>query len=254
MNLREVIDSIWESTQQGIYFPAEWKGKLSMEEGYQVQLGLLDRYLEQGQQHAGWKVGLTAKAIQEQLAYDERVFGFLLASSNRPSKTLFTFDELVAPCFETEICVVLDRPLEGPDLSPKQAREAISKAAPAFELIERRGNFSADLPLSMTDNVQARYYVTGEFREISPDKDLKKASMEIILNGEVVGQADASEVLGGPAASVAWLANVLSTYGRKLEEGTQIMTGSLTRQYPVGQGDYIEADFNDLGSVAMEFE
>ena len=254
MDLREAIDSIWEPTKQGIYFPQEWKGKLSMAEGYQVQLGLLEKYLEDGSVQSGWKVGLTAKAIQEQLAYHERVFGFLLTSAHRPSKTLFPFDDLVGPCFETELCVELNRPLKGPGITPEQARKAIGKVAPAFELIERRGNFSADLPLSMTDNVQARYYVTGEFKEIPPDLKLKKLSVEVIINGEVVDQADASEVMGGPSTSVAWLANTLAEYGKKLEKGTQVMTGSLTRQYPVGQGDYIEANFPDLGTVTMEFE
>ena len=254
MDLREVIDSIWESTKQGIYFPQEWKGKLSMEEGYQVQLGLLEKHLAGGQVQAGWKVGLTAKAIQDQLAYHERVFGFLLESTHRPSETLFTFDELLAPCFETEICVTLTEDLKGPDITPEQARKAIGLVAPSFELIERRGNFSADLPLSMTDNVQARYFVTGQEQALDKSIELTSLAMEIVINGEVVDQADASEVLGGPESSVAWLANVLALYNKKLEAGTQIMTGSLTKQYPVGQGDYIEAMFPLLGSVAMEFE
>ena len=35
-----------------------------MDEAYRVQLGLLDRYLASGDRHTGWKVGLTAKAMQ----------------------------------------------------------------------------------------------------------------------------------------------------------------------------------------------
>jgi len=254
MNLRDTIDSIWESTQQGIYFPAEWKGKLSMEEGYQVQLGLLEKYIESGEEQAGWKVGLTAKAIQEQLDFHERVFGFLLKNANRPSESLIPFEELVGPCFETELCVTLGSALKGGDVTPEQARAAISHVAPAFELIERRGNFTADLPLSMTDNVQAKYFVTGEPVALSEDIDLEQVTLKLLINGEMVEEATAKEVLGGPAASVAWLANQLASFGKRLEPGTRIMTGSLTKQFPVGQGDFVEAHFSHFGTVAVEFE
>ena len=254
MELREAIDSIWESTKQGIYFPSEWKGKLTFEEGYQVQLGLLTRNTQEGEIQAGWKVGLTSKAIQNQLDFHERVMGFLLESMNKPSGNLFVFDELVSPCFETELCVTLGADLKGPGVSQSQARAAFSHVAPAFELIERRGNFTADMALSMADNVQAKYFVTGEALALAKNEDLRKSFVKVVINGEVVDEASGKEVMGGPSASVAWLANRLADFGRKLEAGTRVMTGSLTRQYPIGQGDYVEADFEEYGRVVMEFE
>ena len=85
MSVNQTIDAFWESARRGIYMPAEWKGRLTREDAYRVQLGMLERYVRDGDRHAGWKVGLTAKAMQVQQGVHEPVFGFLLASGARPS-------------------------------------------------------------------------------------------------------------------------------------------------------------------------
>ena len=62
-----------------------------------------------------------------------------------------------------------------------------------------------------------------------------------------------TEVMGGPAASVAWLANKLAEFGHKLDKGAKILTGSFTKQFPVAQGDVVEARFTPYDSVTAEF-
>ncbi len=254
MKLQEAIDAIWECKQQGIYYPPEWRGKLDVEEGYEVQLGILAREVKAGQKHVGWKVGLTAKAIQEQMDFHERVFGFLLASGELPSGARMAFDELVGPSFENELLVVLGEPLRGPEVTAEQAYAAIAGVAPALEIVEKRGDFTADAPLSLADNVQQKAFVVGPLTSPLPPKaDLRKSRVEVFINGERVERATGVAVMGGPAESVAWLANRLADFNRRLEAGTKIMTGSFTRQFPIGQGDVIEARFKPYGSVTVEF-
>ena len=254
MDLERAIDSIWESTKQGIYYPPEWKGKLSLEAGYRVQLGLLDRSVEFGQRHAGWKVGLTARAIQDQIGYHERVFGFLLGTGSRVSETVIACEDLVAPSFETELCLTLGRELQGPGVSLDEARAAIAAVAPALEIVERRGDFTADFSLALADNVQQKYFVTGEAVPVDgAATDLSQATADIFINGEQVDSAPGSNVMGGPAASLVWLAEKLAEFGRGLEKGQQIMSGSFTRQFAVAQGDVIEASFDPYGKVSAEF-
>lgn len=253
MELQTVIDAIWECKQRGIYYPSEWRGKFGVEEGYRVQLGILEKQIKAGEHHAGWKVGLTAKAIQKQVNFHERVFGYLLQSSAMTSGAIIPFDEMVAPSFETELCVTLGRGLEGPDVTKAQAREALVGVAPALEVVEKRGDFAGDPPLSMADNVQQKFFVTGpETNPLPPDADLRATTMEIFINGESMERADGNAVLDGPAASVAWLANALAPYGRKLEAGCRVMTGSFTKQFPIAQGDLIEAHFSPYGTVKAE--
>ena len=253
MKLQAAIDGIWECRQQGIYYPPEWRGKLDVQSGYEVQLGILAKEIKAGQRHVGWKVGLTAKAIQEQVDFHERVFGFLLAGGELPSGARIAFDELVAPSFENELLVVLGAPLRGPGVTAEQAYAAIRGVAPALEIVEKRGDFTADAPLSLADNVQQKGFVVGALTAPLPPKaDLRKTRVEIFINGERVDRATGAAVLGGPAESVAWLANRLADFNRRLEEGTKILTGSFTRQFPIAQGDIIEARFKPYGAVTVE--
>ena len=253
MNLQAAIDAIWEHKQQGIYYPPDWRGKLDVDTGYRVQLGILAREIKAGAQHVGWKVGLTAKAIQDQVDFHERVFGYLLAAGELPSGVQLAFDELVAPSFENELLVVLGEPLKGPDVTPEQAFDAITGVAPAIEIVEKRGDFAADPPLSLADNVQQKAFVVGPLTSPLPPKtDLRESRVEIYINGECVDTAAGEEVMGGPAASVAWLANRLADFGRRLEPDSRILTGSLTRQFPIARGDLIEARFDPFGAVTFE--
>lgn len=255
MKLTAAIDSIWESTQQGVYYPAQWKGQFSVEQGYRIQLGLLERYRKAGEAHAGWKVGLTAKAIQDQIGFHEPVFGFLLDSANLASGGGIAAEELVAPSFETELCLILEDSLQGPGVTTAQARAAVSAVQPAFEIVERRGDFTADFSLALADNVQQKYFVTGDAMLAGDGPAaLKDAAVEVFINGERVDSAPGANVMGDPAASVAWLANRLSEFGHSLQAGNRIMSGSFTRQFPICQGDVAEAIFQPYGKVTAEFQ
>ena len=66
MTTENMTNVLWNSIQQGKHNPEELRGKLSVEQAYGVQLAILDRYLAAGEELAGWKVGLTAKAVQKQ--------------------------------------------------------------------------------------------------------------------------------------------------------------------------------------------
>ena len=59
-----------------------------------------------------------------------------------------------------------------------QARAAISAAAPALEIVERRGDFAADLNLALADNAQQKAFVTGTpTSPLPPELDLGAATV-----------------------------------------------------------------------------
>lgn len=253
MSVDQTIDAFWECARRGIHAPPEWKGRLSREEAYRVQLGMLERYVRHGDRHAGWKVGLTAKAMQAQQGVHEPVFGFLLASGERPSGTRFLYADLIRPGFENELCLTVGRTLRGPGITTEQAAAALSGMAPALEIIERRGDFAGDLNLALADNAQQKAFVTGPSAAVAPGFDLAAVSVDVIVNGTHSERAMGSEVLGTPAASVAWLANKLAEFGLSLEAGMRVMSGSFTRQYELKPGDRIEARFDPVGTAAADF-
>jgi len=252
MSVAAAVETIWAGHRAGRHHPAELQGRLSMREAYEVQLGLLDRYVGAGDRHAGWKVGLTAKAMQEQQRVHEPVFGFLLASGQRPSGSVFEFDALIRPGFENELCLTMGRTLAGPGVTLADARAAIAEVAPALEIVERRGDFTADLHLALADNAQQKAFVTGAVRPLGP-LDLATVMVEVLVNGAAQERAPGSAVLDTPVASIAWLANKLAELDRRLEAGMRVMSGSFTRQYGLARGDRVEARFDPVGPVTAEF-
>ena len=188
-DVRQATEAIWAETARGHYYAPEWKGRLTLEEGYRVQLGLLDRHVAAGERHVGWKVGLTAQAIREQVGMFEPVMGFLLAGGHRPTGSALPFAALIAPSIENELCLTVGRTLKGPGVTAAQARAALSAVAPAFEVVERRGDFVADPPLAMADNVQQKAFVTGAARPLAPDVRLAATTLEVRVNGALAERA-----------------------------------------------------------------
>lgn len=253
MSIEQAIEAFWECAQRRTAPGPEWMKRLSREEAYRVQLGVLARHVQAGDAQAGWKVGLTSKAMQAQQGVPEPVLGFLLRSGERPSPSRFRHAELMRPGFENELCLTVGRTLRGPGVTTEQAAAALSAMAPAFEIIERRGDFAADLNVSLADNAQQRAFVTGAPVPVPPGFDLATVEMELVVNAAAAERALGREVLGTPAASIAWLANKLAELGLALEAGMRVMSGSFTRQYLLAAGDRIEARFAPVGTVRAEF-
>jgi 2-keto-4-pentenoate hydratase len=254
MNVDEVIDSLLEHARRGIYYPDKWRGRLSQADAYRVQIGILARRVAHGEVHAGWKVGLTSRAMQLQQGVHEPVFGFLLESGARPSGAVFDFGELIRPGFENELCLTVGRTLRGPGVTVPEARAAIGAAAPALEIIERRGDFGADLNLALADNAQQKAFVTGKpTSPLPPELDLGGATVDVFVNDQHAEHALGAAVMGDAAAALAWLANKLAEFGFPLAAGMRVMSGSFTRQYPLNRGDRVEARFAPFGPVVAVF-
>jgi 2-keto-4-pentenoate hydratase len=76
---------------------------------------------------------------------------------------------------------------------------------------------------------------------------------DLSIGGEVVASGKGADVLGDPAAAVAWLANKMSALGIGLEADQIIMPGSCTKAIEVGPGDDVRAEFSGLGAVSVGF-
>jgi 2-keto-4-pentenoate hydratase len=240
-----LIDAFWLARQQGIYFPPAYFGKLSIDQAYRVQLGLIERRRTAGEHQIGWKVGLTSAAIQQQFGFHEPVFGCVLDS--RQSGHVFASGELSAPGFENELCMRLLVDLSG-TVSLDAARNAIDVVYPALEIIETRGPFTEQIALALADNAQQKTVILGAASALPAD--LTAIEVQVVINGQQVATGTGDAVLGNPLNSVVWLAGKLGAYGRTLKAGEIIMTGSFTRQFPLTAGDTVETTFSGLGAVA----
>ena len=246
-DLAAAVEEFWQARQRGEYFPRAWFDRLSLDEAYAIQLALIDRRVAQGEHQIGWKVGLTAKPIQEQFGFHEPVFGCILNSV--PTGTTLKAAELIAPGFESELCLRMGRELSG-EISMGQARAAVAGVHPSLEIIETRGDLSAQVALAMADNAQQKTVVLGEAVPLG-NRALDQITCAVRMNGAVVAEGTGAAVLGNPLNSVIWLAGKLAQFGRKIRVGDIIMSGSFVRQFPLAAGDRVRVDYSGVGHVEV---
>jgi 2-keto-4-pentenoate hydratase len=246
LDIAATTEKFWQAAQRGDYFPRDWYDTLDLDAAYRIQLGLIARHCAQGARQIGWKVGLTAPAIQQQFGFHEPVFGCILQRDD--SGRVFRADALIEPGFEPELCLRLGRDLTG-DVSYDTARAAIDQVFPSLEIIETRGPFTEQIALAMADNAQQKTVVLGSGVRLPPELALTAVQATVEINGAIVATGDGTAVLGDPVNSVIWLARRLQDYGRTLRAGEIIMSGSFTRQFPIAPGDRIRVAFSGIGTV-----
>jgi len=241
---RTAIGSFWEARARGEWFPAAWNDRLTTDQAYQVLFGIMARRASAGEWQIGWKVGLTSKAIQQQFNVHEPVFGCILQT--QPSGHVFAPGDLISPGFENELCLRLGRDLRG-TITQDEARAAIEAVHPSLEIIETRGDLTAQLALALADNAQQKTCILGP--AVAFPARPEAVECRVLINGDVAATGTGDAVLGNPLNSVVWLSAKLSEFGRGLKAGEIIMSGSFTRQFPIRPGDRIRAEFSGIGAV-----
>lgn len=253
MNTKDVAEIVWSSIKNGDY-PNSLLGKLTFEEGYQTQMLILKRRIEEGEKQAGWKIGLTADVLRNMFNMNSPVFGYLMESGRFSTGHAFQFNDIVNPCIESELYITINKQLKGPEITKKDVLNAVESIAPAFEIVSMRGSMAEDLPLALANNVSQWGYVTGT--EIAPypqNLDLGEIVAEVTSNNTEISQGRGADVIDNQLESIAWLANQLADYNMALEPGQCIMTGSFTKPLPINKNDQWETKFTSLGQVSASF-
>ncbi|MGH9185899.1 MAG: 2-keto-4-pentenoate hydratase [Acidimicrobiales bacterium] len=228
--------------------------ELDVEDAYAIQRLLIAARLDQGAMVRGHKVGLTSKAMQEQLGVGEPDYGHILEDMVRPDGDTITVDELCSPRAEPEIAFVLRSALRGPGVSVADVLDATRCVLPALEIIDSRiGDWRVTLADTIADNASSGLVVLGD--RSRPPRSIDRTSIPVVVrcDGSVVAEGTSGAVLGDPAAAIAWLANTLSRHDIALEPGHLVMSGSCTAAFAITAGTEVAADFGGLGTVTARF-
>ncbi|AOH87217.1 hypothetical protein AWL63_23950 (plasmid) [Sphingomonas panacis] len=245
-NIAEVAEAFWEA-RNAVGVPNRYANILDADDGFRVQILMQEFRDREGDMRIGWKVAATNPAVQQQLGITEPAFGSLRTSRNYPNGHELAIAELVQPHAECEICFEITADILSAE-TLDNARASVLKCFPAFELIEKRVPIT-DFGGAMADNAEHTAIVLGKGIPIPADLDFSKVECRLEVDGETVGSADGSAVLGNPLNSLLWLKERLKRYDAKLVPGSLIMTGSFLRQQPIHAGDRFVAHFSGIGSV-----
>lgn len=227
---------------------------LDLADAYAVQQENVVRRLAGGAAVVGHKVGLTAAAMQQLLGVDEPDFGHLLDDMVHRDSGDVPAARYCRPRIEPEICFRLGAPLRGPGVTAEYVLAATEAIAPALEIVDSRiRDWKITLVDTVADNASSASLICGPWKPLSDAPDLAAVTAELLIGGEQVAVGSGREVLGHPAAAVAWLANALSAFGTTLEPGHLVLPGAMTTAPFVAAGQKIEARFSALGSVSVNF-
>jgi 2-keto-4-pentenoate hydratase len=226
--------------------------ELTPRDAYAVQQAYADLRVQQGARLVGRKIGATSRAIQELFSIDTPDYGHIFDDMVVEDGSMERA-RLIQPMVEPELAFILDRDMRGPGVTRSDVLGATRTIIPCLEVIDSRiVDWKIAFVDTVADNGSSARCIFGE---PVPYDGLELASVEAVMsrNGEVVGRATGEAVLGHPAESVAWLANVLGDLDSGLRAGEYVLSGSFMTAIRGERGDRFDATFSDLGSVSCHF-
>ncbi|MBM4765136.1 fumarylacetoacetate hydrolase family protein [Bacillus sp. B15-48] len=254
--IETLAELLWQAELSGESIQAltEREPQLSIEEAYQVQLHNIDKKVKQGQKIIGKKIGLTSLAMQQLLGVDQPDYGILLDGMLVENEGQVPFSRVMQPKVEGEIAFVLKEDLVGPNVTTEDVLRATDYVLPSIEIVDSRvKDWKIKLPDTIADNASCGLFLVGNQPFYLSDVDLKKVSMTLEKNGEVINSGVGEAVLGDPALAVAWLANKLHEFGITLKAGEVILSGALSAAVSAEPNDVFAMKFDTLGEVRVRF-
>lgn len=208
---------------------------LTIESAYRIQRHNVELRLAAGERQVGHKVGLTSRAMQQQLGVDQPDFGVLTDRMQIANGGTFDPRTLIAPRIEPEFAFRIGEDLPpAPDLA--QLRAAIDGVAVALEIIDSRiADWKIALVDTVADNASSARVVWGEFAPADEGMLTALPGREITLrqDGAVAATGAGSAVLGDPLVSLHWLATAIGAFGERFRAGDRVLAGAVCAAVPL---------------------
>lgn len=226
---------------------------ITIEDAYKIQMAVVDLKLKDGEKIIGKKIGLTNKAIREQIGVHEPDYGIITSSGFVGDGGELDSTTLIAPRIEPEIAFVLKSDLTV-DMYPVNNMDIINATlgiCPALEVVDSRvKDWKIKIQDTISDSASYARIVLGNRITPLDGLDLRVIGMASYVNGELVTHGSSANVMGNPIEAVTWLTNKLLKYGVELKAGEIILSGSFTPVFSIKKGDSVLAIFDRLGEVS----
>jgi 2-keto-4-pentenoate hydratase len=251
---RNIVLRILDAYRTGTALPPVRDVIRGVPAAYEVQQASVTEWRKQGRKIAGAKIGLTAKAVQEQLGVGEPDYGTLFSDMILRNGMEVARGAVMQPRIEAEIAFVMKEDLGGTRISPEAVIAATDYVVPAIEICGSRiANWDIKIEDTIADNASSGLVVVGDARRKPVLDELAAVGMALRHNDAPAGEGRGSACLGNPAVAVAWLAEALTRFGGKLSAGDLVMSGALSRMVAADPGSRFIAEFAGWDSVRVTF-
>lgn len=229
---------------------SETHGIAGLDNAYAVAAINTAERLRSGARVVGKKVGLTSRAVQQQLGVDQPDFGVLFDDMEFLDGDAVPMARLIQPKAEAEVAFVVGRDLASPRPAYAEFLSALAYAVPAIEIVDSAiENWKLTLVDTVADNASCGLYVLGNQPMAIGGLSLAEVGLQMDINGKTVSVGGGAACLGHPLRAAYWLALIMCERGEGLRAGEVILSGALGPMAGVQAGDQIAARIGALGSV-----
>ena len=217
---------------------------------YAVQDHNTVRAVASGRRISGRKIGVTSKAVMEQIGVDQPDFGTLFVDMEYGDGVEIEAGRLLQPRAEAEVTIVLEHDLDRGEHSFNDVIAATAYALPSIEIVDSRvADWDIRIVDTVADNASCGVYVLGG-RPVPLDRvDLRAVPMSMRIDGVEASTGQGAACLGHPLHAARWLADTMCARGTPLKAGDVVMTGALGPMRPLSGGETVVADLGELGTV-----
>ncbi len=203
---------------------------------------------------AGFKIGATARRMQEYLGLPGPLAGFMAETGLHGSGSTLSFQSFLHPGVECELAVILAQDLPPGPCSNAQAAAAVGEVMAGIEVVENRYG-PLDVLGSSTLVADQVYHAGAVLGAPDPDwrgLDLQGLAGSVSVNGQERGAGTGADLLGDPMAALAWLAasEEAKAFGG-LRAGQVIMLGSVCPPIWLDGPAEITVQFASLPAVTL---
>lgn len=204
----------------------------------------------------GWKIAGTTEAVRTRLGISGPIYGRTWRQFVHQAPARLEHQTLLDPLIECEFFVTLGKalPSRAQPWTRAEVMAAVAGVTAGVEIAECRfPNLNLPvLPLVLADGAASGRYVVGE-AIIDWTTRLSSMRVELVVDGQLKRMGKGADVMGDPLVPLVWLAETLRQRGRGLKAGEMISTGSCTGMLPARRGQRIEARYDSLAPIVIDF-
>ena len=244
------------------FYERGWSGQIeppvsniSIEEAYTVQDLVADMRVQRGEQVVGFKVGCTSEAIRSQFGLNEPISARLFSPHVHEEGVAVNWNDYVNCAIEPEMVLTIGADLCGTNLPDGQLIDAIECVSAGIEIHNFRFWFTppTSRELICSGGLHAGLIV-GKTKVSPKQLSFEHELFSVRKNGELITEAPASEIMGGPIHSLRWLVDSLTDRGSCLKKGSLVIPGSPVELTCMDQDTELSVEIEGVGVVVSHFK